>query len=193
MDKTRREKAYAESKAGILACLAKALDEAKRSLFARDARRLRQAREAAGAELASGLALLEGAGRNDKSQRLKRLAAAAEGLLQRMQASLEADTPMTDRAAVQVSELITLVRDAARDANDMAAAGRSPRFRLYILSNTALVAWKVREWTAGNGAPKAAGASRSASSPAAASTLCMDMMRLLEGMADDLAAVAQDA
>jgi hypothetical protein len=188
MSEKAREKAYAESKADILVCLAKVLDEAKRSLFARDSRRLRQAREAAGADLAAGLALLEGAAKNEKSQHLRRLAAAAEGLLQRMQAVLKADTPLTDQAAAQVSEIITLVRDAARDVSDMAAAGTSPHFRRYILSNTALVAGKAREWTAGNGQRQAAGTPRSA-----AYALWLDLVRLLEGIADDLAAIAQDA
>ena len=188
MDKKRREKAYVESKAGILACLAKVLDETKRSLFARNARRLRQAREAAGAELASGLALLEGAARNEKSQRLSRLAAAAEGLMERMQAGLKADTPLADKAAAQVSEIITLVRDAARDVSDMTAAGTSPGFRRYILSNTALAAGKAREWAAGNGERPAADASR-----LDGTALYPDIMRLLEGMADDLAAIAHDA
>ena len=188
MNEKTPENAYAESRAGVLVCLAGVLEETQRSLFASDPKRLKQARGAARAELAQALALLDGTAQSKESQALLALAAAAEGLLERMQAGLAVDGPMTETAAAEASEVITLVRDAARDANDMTDAGASPHFRRYLLSNTAVVARKVRELTAGNGKGPAGGAPGPVRP-----VLFLDLMRLLKGIADDLAAIAQDA
>ena len=108
--------------------------------------------------------------------------------MQRIQDGLEAGIRMEPVAEAHVSELITLAGDAARDAGDMTAPGTSPDFRRYILSNTAVIADKVRKWTAGNGQRRNAAALRPD-----ALTFYEDIMGLLEKIADRTAAIVTNA
>ncbi len=185
MDEMTQEETYAKSKLDVLACVAKTLGDARASLFIRDAARLRQAREAARALVRPGACK----GNAEKEvPALRRLSEAAEELMQRIQDGLEAGIRMEPAAEAHVSELITLAADAARDAGDMTAPGTRPDFRRYVLSNTAVIADKVRGWTAGNGQNRNTAALRPD-----ALTFYQDIMGLLEKIADRTAAIVTNA
>jgi Na+/phosphate symporter len=188
MDKDAKEAARAELVGQILAALEKALDEAKRSLFSRDKKRLARARKALKSGVGSSLSLLEEAAAQKETVRtLRQLGTAAEDLMRQMGAALEGDISFTEDAASELSEVMALVKDAARDAGD-ALAAKSSRFREYVLSTVCRIVERMEEYSACHEGCLVAGMR-----PPAASFLYLDVMGSLKRIAIDLATVAQDA
>ena len=125
----------------ILGSLDTTIDEAKRCLFSRDRRRLIRAEKAFAAGLKSSLPLCETIiAKKEKLQSdqeilallpsLQRLGIAGEELLHGARTTLEAEVSLTDKAFGEISEVMALVKDLARDTNDALATGNA-RFRAY--------------------------------------------------------------
>jgi phosphate:Na+ symporter len=57
---------------------------------------------------------------------------------------LEAEVSFTDKALAEISEIMALVKDLTRDANDVLTTG-NPHFRAYIASSAQNVMQRVDE------------------------------------------------
>ncbi|MGD0229552.1 MAG: hypothetical protein ABSC19_04230 [Syntrophorhabdales bacterium] len=138
------EKEYAELIGQILKPLDSTIDEIRRSLFARDKRRLMQVEKAFTAGLKEGLPLFEGVARKRERtpgdeklltllSSLQRLGIGVHDLLEAMRVILETGVPFTDKALSEISEIMGLVKDLGRDTIDVVTT-KNPRFREYALS-----------------------------------------------------------
>lgn len=139
------EKAYARAIGEVLESLGKVMDDAQKSLFSRDKRRLKETEKAFAAYLKSSLPLFEEtAAKKEKTEddkafmallpALQRVGIGAEDLLSGIRMTLEAEISFTDKALGEISEIMALVKDLARDAGDVLVT-RNARFREYALSS----------------------------------------------------------
>ena len=135
------ENAHIELIGQILGSLGTTIDEVKRCLFSRDKRRLAHAEKEFAANLKSSLPQCEALiAKKEKLQgdqeflnllpSLQRLGIVGEDLLQGVRTTLEAEISLTDKAFGEISEVMALAKDLARDTNDALATGNA-RFREY--------------------------------------------------------------
>ncbi len=192
------EKTYVEPVGQILESVGNTIDEVKRCLFSRDKRRLTQAEKVFSSDLTSSLPLCEALiAKKEKLQAdqeflallpsLQRLGIAGEDLLQGVRTTLEAEISLTDKAFGEISEVMALVKDLARDANDVLTTGNA-RFLEYARAEANHAIDRVEEYgleheqrlTVGACSPKA-------------SFVYLDIMRSLKRIATELASIAEKA
>ncbi len=192
------EKAYAELIGQILESLGNTVDETKRCLFSRDKRRLTQAEKTFAAARKSSLPLCEAlVAKKEKVQAdqeflallpsLQRLGIVCEDLLQGTRTTLEAEISFTDKAFGEISEVMALVKNLARDTNDVLATGNA-RFREYVRAEANRAVDRVEECgleheqrlIGGTCSPKA-------------SFAYLDLMRSLKRVAMELSSLAEKA
>ncbi len=192
------EKTYVEPVGQILESVGNTIDEVKRCLFSRDKRRLTQAEKVFSSDLTSSLPLCEAhIAKKEKLQAdqeflallpsLQRLGIAGEDLLQGVRTTLEAEISLTDKAFGEISEVMALVKDLARDANDVLTTGNA-RFLEYARAEANHAIDRVEEYgleheqrlTVGACSPKA-------------SFVYLDIMRSLKRIATELASIAEKA
>jgi Na+/phosphate symporter len=193
-----KEKAYVELIGHILEILGNTIDEVKRCLFSRDKRRLTHAEKAFALELKSSLPLCETLiAKKEKPEgdqefiallpSLQRIGIAGEDLLQGVRATLEAEISLTDKAFGEISEVMGLVKDLARDTNDALATGNA-RFREYARAEANHAVDRVEEYGLNHEQRLAVGAC----SPRA-SFVYLDIMRSLKRIATELSSFAEKA
>jgi Na+/phosphate symporter len=192
------EKTYVEMIGQILESLGNTIDEAKRCLFSRDKRRLTQAEKAFSSELTSGLPLYEALiAKKEKLQAdqefvallpsLQHLGIAGEDLLQGIRITLEAGISLTDKAFGEISEVMALVKDLARDTGDALTTGNA-RFREYAHAEANHAIDRMEEY----GLEHEQRLVVATCSPKA-SFVYLDIMRSLKTIATELASLAEKA
>ncbi len=192
------EKTYVELIGQILISLGITIDEAKRCLFSRDKRRLTQVEKAFAADRKSSLPLCEALiAKKEKLQAdqeflallpsLQHLGIVGEDLLQGTRTTLEAEISFTDKAFGEISEVMSLVKDLARDTNDVLATGNA-RFREYVRTEAHHVINRVEECGLEHEQRLIVGIC----SPRA-SFVYLDIMRSLKRIAMELGSLAEKA
>jgi Na+/phosphate symporter len=192
------ENAYVELIGQILGSLGTAIDEAKRCLFSRDKRRLAHAEKAFAADLKSSSPLCEALiAKKEKLQgereflvllpSLQRLGIVGKDLLQGVRTTLEAEISLTDKAFGEISEVMALVKDLARDTNDVLATGNA-RFREYARAEANHAIDRMEEYGLDHEQRLTAGTCSSR-----ASFVYLDIMRSLKTIATELASLAERA
>jgi len=192
------EKTYVELIGQILDSLGNTVDEAKRCLFSRDKRRLTHAEKVFAAALKSGLPLCEALiAKKEKLQgdqeflallpSLQRLGIAGEDLLQGTRTTLETEISLTDKAFGEISEVMALVKDLARDTGDVLATGNA-RFREYARAEANHAIDRVEEYGLDHEQRMSDGIC-----PPRASFVYLDIMRSLKRIATELASLAEKA
>ena len=192
------EKTYVELIGQILESLGNTIDEVKRCLFSRDKRRLTQAEKAFAADRKSSLPLWEAlVAKKEKlpaDQKLlallpllQHLGIVCEDLLQGTRTTLEAEISLTDKAFGEISEVMALVKDLARDTFDVLATGNA-RFREYVRAEANRVIERAEECKLEHEQRLIVGAC----SPKA-SFVYLDIMRSLKRIALELASLAEKA
>jgi Na+/phosphate symporter len=192
------EKTYVEMIGQILESLGNTIDEAKRCLFSRDKRRLTQAEKAFSSELTSGLPLYEALiAKKEKLQAdqefvallpsLQHLGIAGEDLLQGIRITLEAGISLTDKAFGEISEVMALVKDLARDTGDALTTGNA-RFREYAHAEANHAIDRMEEY----GLEHEQRLVVATCSPKA-SFVYLDIMRSLKTIATELASLTEKA
>ena len=182
----------------ILGSLGDTIDGIKGCLFSRDKRRLKESEKAFAGSLASSIPACEEAlARKERTEAdekflallpsLQRLGAFTDDLLGAARATLEADISFTDKALAELSEVMALVKDVARDAGDALAAG-NPRFRSYVRTEAERVIERVDE-----AEPEHQQRLIGGTCPLKASYLYLDMMDGLKRIAAALASLAEKA
>ena len=192
------EKTYVELIGQILESLGNAIEEIKRCLFSHDKRRLTHAEKAFASDLKSSLPLCEALiVKKEKLQgdqeflallpSLQRLGIVGEDLLQGARTTLEAEISLTDKAFGEISEVMALVKDLARDTNDALVTG-NVRFREYARAEANHAIDKVEEYGLDHEQRLAVGIC----SPRA-SFVYLDIMRSLKRITTELASLAEKA
>jgi hypothetical protein len=192
------EKEYAELVGRILAPLNPTIDEVKRSLFARDKKRLSQAHKTFSVALGESLPLFEeAASKPTKTPHdekvmallapLQRIGIGVNELLQAVRTTLETDIPFTDKALTEISEIMGLVKDLSRDTLDLVSTG-NPHFREYVLSQARSALGRLEEMRLEHNQRLIAGVC----SPKA-SFLYLDIMHSLKGIGTGLVYLADKA
>ncbi len=182
----------------ILESLGTTIDEAKRCLLSRDKRRLAGAEKSFAAGLKSSLPLCETLiAKKEKLQgdqeflallpSLQRLGIAGKDLLQGTHTTLEAEISLTDKAFGEISEVMALLKDLARDTNDVLATGNA-RFRAYARAEANHAIDRMEEYGLDHEQRLNAGIC----SPRA-SFVYLDIMHSLKAIATELASLAEKA
>jgi Na+/phosphate symporter len=145
------EKALEPLVGEILGSLGQTIEDLKSCLFSGNKRLMNEAKKTFASSLRSSLPLFEEAmRRTDKSPldnrllallpSLQRLGIAVEDVIAGVQAAVETGVCFTDRALGEISEIMALLADLARDTNDVLAT-KNVRFRAYAVSS----ALRIRE------------------------------------------------
>jgi len=145
------EKEYTSIISESLTSVVKTVEALKKCLFSRDKRRMKETAKDFYASLKRSLPLVnEVMARAEKSEidkkiigivpTLQQLGIATEDLVTAIQVAVETDVAFTDKALAEVSEVMSLLKDLARDTNDVFATGNQD-FCRYVLS----LAQRVRE------------------------------------------------
>jgi len=135
----------------ILESVGKTVEGLKNCLFSGNKRLMNETKKAFAASLRSSLpAFVEAIQRTGKSSAderpltllpaCQRLGIAMEDLVGGVQAMVEAGVCLTDKALAEISEVMALLKDLARDANDAISSGNT-HFRAYAASS----ARRIRE------------------------------------------------
>ncbi len=149
------EKEYTQVISGSLNSLSKTLEDLKKCLFSRDKRRMKQTVETFYPALKLSLpvfdAMME---RKEKSElerkllgllpMLQQIGIATEDLVGAVQTTVDAEISLTDKALSEISEIMSLVKDLARDANDVLTTGNQ-HFCRYVLSSAERVQQRASE------------------------------------------------
>jgi Na+/phosphate symporter len=137
------EKEYTQVITTSLNSLGKTLEDLKKCLFSRDKRRMKQTVETFYPALKATLPLfdqiIERKEKNEFEKKLlgllpmlQQVGIATEDLVGAVQVTVDAEISLTDKALTEISEIMSLVKDLARDANDVLTTGNQ-RFRKYVL------------------------------------------------------------
>jgi Na+/phosphate symporter len=151
MDEKEHVRVIGES----LNSLGKTVDDLKKCLFSRDKRRMKETAKEFYASLKLSLPMFdEVMERAEKNQVDKRLIAllpmlqqtgiAVEDLVSAVQTTLDAEVSLTDKALAEISELMSLLKDLARDTTDVLATGNQ-HFRKYVLASAERIRQRVNE------------------------------------------------
>jgi Na+/phosphate symporter len=192
------EKAYAGAIGEVLESLGKMMNDAQKFFFSRDKRALKETEKTFARHLKSSLPLFEEtAAKKEKTERdegfiallpaLQRIGMGAGDLLRGIRTTLEAEISFTDKALGEIGEIMALVKDLARDANDVLVT-RNARFREYALASARHILDRVdkcglehqQRLVVGICSPKP-------------SFVYLDVMHSLKRLAADLAALMESA
>jgi len=135
----------------ILESMGKTVEALKNCLFSGNKRLMNETKKAFAASLRSSLPpfveAIQRTGKSSTDERLltllpacQRLGIAMEDLVGGVQAMVEAGVCLTDKALAEISEVMALLKDLARDANDAISSGNT-HFRVYAASS----ARRIRE------------------------------------------------
>jgi Na+/phosphate symporter len=182
----------------ILESLGKTVEGLKNCLFSRSRRLMNVTRKAFAASLKSSLPAFSRAiqrtGKSPLDERLlalllvcQRLGIAMEDLVGGVQAIVETDACLTDKALAEISEVMALVKDLARDTNDAISSGNS-HFREYAVTS----ARHIRERSAEVGSEHQERLVTGACSPKA-SFLYLTVMDSLKRVAQELGNLCEKA
>jgi len=139
------EEEYGQAIAGTLDSLGRIIEGLKDSLFSRNKRLLNETKKRLTASVKESVPLFEGTIEKSEKSGLdqqflallpsfQRLGIATEDLLGGIQTAVEADIPLTDKALGEINEMMALLKDLARDTNDVLSTS-NPRFRTYTVSS----------------------------------------------------------
>ena len=151
MDEKEHVRVIGES----LSSFGKTVDDLKKCLFSRDKRRMKETVKDFYTSLKLSLPVFdEVMERAEKSQVDKRLLGllpmlqqtgiATEDLVRAVQTTLEAEVSLTDKALAEISELMSLLKDLARDTNDVLTTGNQ-HFCKYVLASAERIQQRVNE------------------------------------------------
>jgi Na+/phosphate symporter len=136
------EKDYTAIISDKLTALGAGIDALKTCLFSHDKRRLKDVesklKESIKAELPVIEELMKKPEKHEADRKfltvlpsLQKLAIAVEDLMAAVRSKIETETSFTEKALGEVSEIMALTKDLARDTNDMLHT-RNPRFQEYV-------------------------------------------------------------
>jgi hypothetical protein len=125
----------------ILESVGKTVEGLKNCLFSGNKRLMNETKKAFAASLRSSLPpfieAIQGTGKSSTDERLlallpacQRLGIAMEDLVGGVQAMVETGVCLTDKALAEISEVMALLKDLARDTNDAISSGNTD-FRTY--------------------------------------------------------------
>jgi len=149
------EKEYTRIISESLTSVIKTVEALKKCLFSRDKRRMKETVKDFYASLKFSLPLVtEVMARAEKSATDKRvigivptlqqMGIATEDLVTAVQVAVEADVAFTDKALAEISEVMSLLKDLARDTNDVFTTGNRD-FCRYVLSLAQRVQERITE------------------------------------------------
>jgi len=152
---TMDEKEYAQVIAEALQSLGRTIEDLKRCLFSRNKRLMNQTKRNLAASVRASVPLLEETA--EKSEKnaldrwflellpsLQRLGIGVEDLLGGVQIAVETEVSLTDKSLSEISETMALLKDLARDTNDVLATKNS-HFRTYAVSSVEHLLQRVCE------------------------------------------------
>jgi Na+/phosphate symporter len=150
------EKEYLHAVEINLASLRSTMDDLKKCLFSRDKKRVKETVKAFYASLNTTLPLfteLIGKPEKNAAERkllcllpaLQQLGSASEDLVCGVQAAVEAEISLTDKALTEISEIMGLVRDLTRDTHDAMSSGNE-HFKEYVLGEGRVICDRIREF-----------------------------------------------
>jgi Na+/phosphate symporter len=139
------DKDYAKVVNEVLQSIGPILDDLKRCLFSRDKRRLNETEKTYMAAVRSSLPFYEAiTAKAEKTEfeekslailpSLQRLGIGVQNLLNGVRTTVEAEIPFTDKALAEISEIMALTKDLARDTND-AMLTKNPHFKQYVATS----------------------------------------------------------
>jgi Na+/phosphate symporter len=139
------EKEYTQAIADALESLGRTIEDLKRCLFSRNKRLLNEAKRNLATSVRASIPLFEEImEKREKSAldqwflkllpSLQRLGIAVENLLSGVQMAVDTEVSLTDKACGEISEMMALLKDLARDTNDVLAT-RNSHFRAYAVSS----------------------------------------------------------
>jgi phosphate:Na+ symporter len=149
------EKEHARVIGESLNSLGKTVDDLKKCLFSRDKRKMKETVKGFYASLKLSLPLfdevMERAQKNQVDRKLlgllpmlQQTGIATEDLVRAIQTTIDAEVSLTDKALAEISELMSLLKDLARDTNDVLATGNQ-HFRRYVLASAERIQQRVNE------------------------------------------------
>jgi phosphate:Na+ symporter len=149
------EKEYSRIISENLVSLSNAVEAMKKVLFSRDKKRMKETIKEFYGSLKLSLPLInEIMARQEKSvtdkkiigvvPTLQQMGIATEDLVTAIQVAVETDVAFTDKALAEISEVMSLLKDLARDTNDVFTTGNQD-FCRYVLSLADRVQVRVNE------------------------------------------------
>ena len=142
---TVNEKEYAQVTAQALEAVGRTIEDLKKALFSRNKRLMNETKRNLTSNVKASVPLFEEM--TEKTEKspldrqfiellpsLQRLGIAVEDLIGGVQTAVDAKVPLTDKALTEISEMMALLKDLARDTNDVLSTKNS-HFRTYALSS----------------------------------------------------------
>jgi Na+/phosphate symporter len=151
MDEKEHVRVIAES----LDSFGKTIDDLKKCLFSRDKRRTKETVKAFYTSLNLSLPvfdeIMERAEKNETDRKLlsllpmlQQIGIATQDLVGAIQTAVDAEVSLTDRALAEISEVMSLLKDLARDTNDVLNTGNE-HFCKYVLASAERIQQRVDE------------------------------------------------
>jgi Na+/phosphate symporter len=139
------EKEYAQVIAEVLESLGRTIDDLKKCLFSRNKHHMNETKRNVLTSVKASVPLFEEIVEKKEKNALdqaflellpslQRLGIAVNDLLRGVQMTVDADIPLTEKAFSEISEMMALLKDLARDTNDVLATKNS-HFRAYAVSS----------------------------------------------------------
>lgn len=139
------EKEYAKVIAEVLGSLGQTIDDLKKCLFSRNKHLMNETKRNVLTSVKASVPLFEGIVEKKEKNALdqaflellpslQRLGIAVTDLLGGVQVAVDTEIPLTEKAFGEISEMMALLKDLARDTNDVLAT-RNSHFRAYAVSS----------------------------------------------------------
>jgi Na+/phosphate symporter len=152
MDEKEHVRVISES----LDSFGKTIDNLKKCLFSRDKKRMKEVIKEFYASLKLSLPVFdeitERAQKNEVDKRLlgllpmlQQVGIATEDLVSAVQTAVDAEVSLTDKALAEISEVMSLLKDLARDTNDVLTTGNK-HFCKYVLTSAERIQQRVDEF-----------------------------------------------
>jgi Na+/phosphate symporter len=151
MDEKEHVRVISES----LDSFARTIDNLKKCLFSRDKKRMKEVVKEFYASLKLSLPvfdeIMERAQKSEVDKRLlgllpmlQQVGIATEDLVGAIQTAVDAEVSLTDKALAEISEIMSLLKDLARDTNDVLTTGNQ-HFCKYVLTSAERIQQRVNE------------------------------------------------
>lgn len=151
MDEKEHVRVVSES----LGSFGKTIDNLKKCLFSRDKKRMKEVVKEFYASLKLTLPvfdeIMERAEKSEVDRRLlgllpmlQQVGIATEDLVGAIQTAVDAEVSLTDKALSEISEVMSLLKDLARDTNDVLTTGNQ-HFCKYVLASAERIQQRVNE------------------------------------------------
>ncbi len=192
------EKDYIKVITASLDSLGKTVEDMKKCLFSRDKRRTKEAAKAFYPTLKLTLPVFDQimvrAEKSDLEKKLlgllptlQHVGIAAEDLVGAVQIAVDAEVSLTDKALTEIAEIMSLIKDLARDTNDVLTTGNQ-NFCKYVLAAAERIQERVNECDVEHQKRLVVGVCTPK-----ASFLYLDLMNSLKRMARELARLCEAA